>query len=406
MNLSVYKTMIDELGQRMRYILLANEVGGKTNKKHWQGFLYFANPRTEKSVRTMTCGAHIEPCYGDAKSNINYCRKGSQSHEEWEKKKEKGPNWGKDFSLAFEHGDEPAPGKRTDMEEMWCSIQKKQITTAAQICDANPGLYFRYAKNMEKALELTPERQIQRTWKTTVKCFWGQAGRGKSNQVTYDYAERSGDYLSGMSENDIQMKYKTKIDWISVTGDKNAPFFGGYTGSDTVCFDDFNPLKMDQAWWLTLTDRNPMVVNTKGGFVNWNPKYIYFTANADPKYWWGGISAQIERRFSVIAEIDAEELFEDIKPVRIKIVLKNPLSRKGVVTVKEEVEEKTEQKTGLFTQQEEKEEEAINIAKIILPEEVPKNFHTKEAALALIELENAEARAKIAKKKKAPIVVR
>ena len=59
-------------------------------------------------------------------------------------------------------------------------------------------------------------------------------------------------------------------------------WFDGYDGHDTAIFDDFRASVNRFAYILRVLDRYPMDVPVKGGFVNWNPKYIVFTCPRPP----------------------------------------------------------------------------------------------------------------------------
>ncbi len=59
----------------------------------------------------------------------------------------------------------------------------------------------------------------------------------------------------------------------------------GYAGQEAVLFDEFTG-NMPLRRFLSLLDRYPQRVATKGAFVLYNPKYIYVTSNLAPLEWY------------------------------------------------------------------------------------------------------------------------
>lgn len=75
--------------------------------------------------------------------------------------------------------------------------------------------------------------------------------------------------------------------------DLTAKWAGTYNGQPTVLFDDVEsgnvpPLSL----FKKITDRYPIQVQTKGGFVWWKPKRIFFTSNHDYTKWWPNMTAE------------------------------------------------------------------------------------------------------------------
>lgn len=59
----------------------------------------------------------------------------------------------------------------------------------------------------------------------------------------------------------------------------------GYAGQEAVLLDEFTG-NMPLRRFLSLLDRYPQRVPIKGGFVLWNPKWIYITSNLPPIAWY------------------------------------------------------------------------------------------------------------------------
>lgn len=56
------------------YIVFGKEVG-ESGTPHLQGYVYFANARSLKSVKKINAKMHLEPAKGSSKQNFDYCTK-------------------------------------------------------------------------------------------------------------------------------------------------------------------------------------------------------------------------------------------------------------------------------------------------------------------------------------------
>jgi len=102
----------------------------------------------------------------------------------------------------------------------------------------------------------TPDRST----KPTVYWLSGPTGTGKT-RACFSFAQHS-----GLNYEDVWMSSGT-LQW-----------FDGYDGQQLAIFDDFRAKHVEFAFLLRLLDRYPIRVPFKGGFVNWNPKYIFITS--------------------------------------------------------------------------------------------------------------------------------
>jgi len=64
--------------------------------------------------------------------------------------------------------------------------------------------------------------------------------------------------------------------WLSNTPD--LKWFDGFDGQQCAIFDDFRSKGVSFSYLLRITDRYPLLVPFKGGFVNWAPELIIFTS--------------------------------------------------------------------------------------------------------------------------------
>lgn len=137
----------------------------------------------------------------------------------------------------------------------------KEGASLKRIAEELP-MYYIHAHRGIKALKDTLEGNTDpRDFKSQVKVYFGATGTGKSRKA---------------HEED-------QITWTH-GGDR---WFDGYQGQEVVLFDDFAGVTSGITFrkLLQLTDRYPLTVPIKGGFVNWRPRVIIFTTNLHPREW-------------------------------------------------------------------------------------------------------------------------
>lgn len=237
-----------------QYLIYGKEVCPTTKKEHWQGFVQFKT-RTRRNAAQESLGqgkCHIEPRKGTVEQAGKYCKKDEK---------------------YTEHGtiNDKKPGKRTDLEEFRDNVRAG--ATDRDLFKHNLSVIARYPNLARQVRAAYSEK---RNWVTDVHILWGKTGTGKTR-----YA---------MERGSKPVVYTNK-------------FFMGYAGESTVLFDEFDlAATMPLSLLLQLTDRYPMVINIKGGEIDWAPKTIYFTMNKDPQPF---ITAHPEfaRRVTTVREV-------------------------------------------------------------------------------------------------------
>lgn len=275
------------------YLVMGLEKCPTTNKMHLQGFMYFTNPRSWNGVQKDGVGklgnkivpfGFLENSDGSPLSNKHYCLKGDQDKEEWSLLKIKGPHYGAGHTAQskgttwWEFGECPAQGARTDIAAVVKDIQDKKVLNEYDLFSQHPESAVAMHKGFMRMIRVL---RAPRTTFPDVHILYGPPGTGKSLMA----------YLAGAK-------------FISICGDRKAPFLQGYDGEDCVCFDDIDPEQCSPQWFFKICDRYNFICNTKGDEQPFRATTIYVTTNVHPKYWWPNADADhylaFERRIKTI----------------------------------------------------------------------------------------------------------
>ena len=142
------------------------------------------------------------------------------------------------------------PGKRSDI-----NVVREIANTGGnmrQIAEASNT--YQSLMFGQKLLNIKPPT---RNWDPIVIWVHGNSGSGKT-KACIDRAK------------ELKKEY-----WIS---NSTFQWFDGYDGQEVVIFDDFREDQCKLQYLLRLTDKTPMRVPIKGGFVDWVPRFIFFTS--------------------------------------------------------------------------------------------------------------------------------
>lgn len=224
------------------YIIIGLEICPTTLREHYQGYVYFTNPRTIGGLKRIMPKAHWERAKGTPEQNRVYCSKDGDYEE---------------------HGDIPEQGKRTDVI---------QITTRLGEGKSDKDLYEEFG---DRALRINgciarariALASVPRTWEMNVRIYWGASGTGKSRSVWDEFG------------------------YDKVYPKPASKWWDGYTGQECVLIDDFDPGTCFETafdMFLRLLDRYPLIVEFKGGSTQFCSKVIVITSNFDPESWFIG----------------------------------------------------------------------------------------------------------------------
>lgn len=152
------------------------------------------------------------------------------------------------------------PGKRNDI-----FIAKDIVASGGGMREVLESVNSYQAARMAQLMltHINPTRN----WKTKVYWFWGPTGKGKS-ETAWAMCREDG-VEPWMSSNNLQ-------------------WFDGYDRHSHVILDDFRGNQSTFSFLLKLTDKYPLRVQVKGGFVDWCPKVIFITAPDKPEICYEG----------------------------------------------------------------------------------------------------------------------
>lgn len=229
---------IDEEDLGCEYLIYQLEMG-EEGTPHFQGFVYFKHQIAITSVIRLLPGCHIEIAR-DIPKAIEYCSKEDTRLE--------GP---------YEFGLRPVQGKRNDLTEAIASVVA--MKPMAEVAALHPATYVRYHRGLQAYRTVTAP---PRTALTECISVVGPTNMGKS--------------------------YDARKEWPLAFWKNKGEWWDGYDGHDAVVIDEFYGwLPFD--FMLRLLDSTPLLVPTKGGFVNFVATKVIILANKHVEDWYRNI---------------------------------------------------------------------------------------------------------------------
>lgn len=233
-----------------------------TKTPHIQGYVEFKKKIRLGALKIILPKAHWEMRKGTRSEAIKYC--------EEEETRIDGP-----FYFGKIQSEQ---GKRNDIEAFRDAILDEDDDL--KLVMEYPSQVARFPKFVGTVRNAKKSKEKKRPPKVTV--LWGEPGVGKTKYV-YDVAETD-EIHSVMQPTNGQL------------------WFDGYTGQETVLFDDFTGW-IQFHMLLKIVDMYPIRVPIKGTTFCFNPKFIYFTSNTHPDSWykydeskqWAALKRRIHR---------------------------------------------------------------------------------------------------------------
>lgn len=257
----------EQIKPKVKYFAYANETCPTTGREHKQGFAYAWKPMRFKGWQDLFPGAHIEPMRGTFRDNEAYCSKEGVLVELGEKPNENGV---KSSLLKFKRKlDEGASVLEVAGEDEFFPSYLQYRNGLHE--------YKRYKRMKEVQDDREPPKVYVRI---------GPPGTGKTRWMDEQFG------TSG---------------WC--TAPDNTGHWFDNCDRDVILFDDVEAGQVPAlSFWKRLTDRYPLQVPVKGGFITWKPKVIVFTSNSHPFQWWKELTdfdrGAIERRITEIVVVE------------------------------------------------------------------------------------------------------
>lgn len=236
----------------VRYHVFQIEAG-ESGTKHVQGYICFlTRKRFDTAKKILGEKVHLEVTRGTPTEASGYCKDPAKRHPDY-----------RDF--LFEKGDlpQPAPGTRTDIVAI-----KKLIDEGRHPDDiAGEDEHFGQIRSAYRFYDHYYNSRVEPRRKyPNALVLWGDSGAGKTLAVSF-----------------LRRAYFAPI------GSSGTAWFNGYDPRQhkVVVFNEFHGSKCSLSELLQWLDNTPLMVNTKGGLVQFSPDLIIFTSNLNPREWYG-----------------------------------------------------------------------------------------------------------------------
>jgi len=248
---------------------------GAQGTPHYQGYLELRRHQRQSFVKTLLPQAHLEVRRGKASQAATYCLKDLPSQTKTEIMSWDQTTYTGDFNVQLNvpttimicteghslkeilSSHKSSENTEARLKQLKTMIEAK--ATDKDLADADFEMFIRYSKGLNHYRMITSE---PRNHETEVIVIQGPTGTGKSKYCMDNYPNAY---------------WKQRSQW-----------WDNYVEQDTVILDEF------YAWLpydtlLRLCDRYPLLVECKGGQVNFNSKTIVITTNSLPESWYKNV---------------------------------------------------------------------------------------------------------------------
>lgn len=253
---------------------------GESGVPHFQGYLELKSALRMTAVKKMLSNRlHLEKRLGTPQEASDYC---TPSKGKPENQGNPDPSY-REGPWVFGTISK-GQGSRSDIDSLKRLLDEGK--SMVEVADACFGSFLRYSRGIKeyKRLKATP-----RLWEMEVEFAFGKPGTGKSR------------YCAEVTETEGF----ANVYWLSP-----GKWFDDYEGQSIVVIDEFKG-SLPYQLLLRICDRYPLLVESKGGQVNFIPKKVIITSNQLPNEWYrfpevGDVNA-ILRRLTKIMYFRAQD---------------------------------------------------------------------------------------------------
>lgn len=222
-----------------KWAVIGKEVGKECGTPHLQGACVFKKQEYQSVMKSWPGfkRANFRRMDGTPQQSLAYCTK--------------------EDSKAFVFGECPVSkqGKRTDLHDVVDRVRSGESVREIASDSNGAVAVVKFYKGLTQLRSITrPQRSVV----PRIAWIYGTTGTGKS-EGAWECAQEI------CSRDNI---------WISALG---LRWFDGYDGQRVAILDDFRPSDCKFSYLLRLLDKYPLRVEFKGGFVNWEPEWIFIT---------------------------------------------------------------------------------------------------------------------------------
>lgn len=252
--------VLEKAGDAHGYHIFCHE-RGDNGTPHYQGYLELTKKRRLRPVCKMLGGhAHVEYRRGTQKQAIDYCKKVGEYADKAHTQ----------IAGPFEAGT-PAQdnqGARTDLRVAIDTLKEEGLDA---LIEKHPEEFVKYNRGLNELFNEYMRIQAHKLRPATapeIILHYGDTGKGKTRFFWDNYP---------MEKRYSPPLHKEKLKWFSKYRGQEAVLFNEFTGAGSHV-----PLD----YFLELTDRYPLELDSKNGHVWFFPRYIHITTNEHPIRWY------------------------------------------------------------------------------------------------------------------------
>ena len=256
-DLAKFEALVDK--EKVKHLLLCEETCPTTGRLHWQSCIQWQDQRTASATHKLAPWSNYTPCYKLYEDNVHYCLKGDQSKDEYDSLHDKGPNYGKDLKIIFEHGNRPVSKKKQGENEKQRCKRNMDLLMDGKVDEMDIDVVAKRLKDYQygaDALLAVRNKPVRLPGVAAQYFQWhqGEPGTGKSRLIT--------------------QIHPPPFIWQAETG------WNGYNYEKVVVFTDVDATSCPTAYQMkTWADLDPFRVRILYGVRHIRPTCFIFTSN-------------------------------------------------------------------------------------------------------------------------------